>query len=135
MAPLYSKVNGVPSATNGQCVVINETHNMVFADNDQIFADDDQVKCTDQISVRNPVLETNQDTIDTSRVRTANARRKSIVSLSEINLKPSKLVLIIGICCVIGFALPPIILHFIQIDLQSHDDLYTSDNFSMVSIL
>ena len=135
MAPFYSKVNGVSSATNGQCVVINETRNMVFADNDQVFVDNDQVKHTDQISMRNPVIEANQDTTDTSRVRTASARRKSIVSLSEIDLKPSKLVLIVGICCIIGLAVPPIILHFIQIDSQSHDDLYTSNNFSMVNVI
>ena len=127
MAPLYSTTNGIPSATNGQCVLINETQNIVFTDQDQ-------VKRTDQISVKNPMTKINQDAVDTSRVRTASTRRKSIVSLSEINLKPSKLVLIIGVCCVIGLALPPIMLHFIPIDTHSHDDVYTSDNFSMVNL-
>ena len=131
MASFYSNINGMPSVTNRQSVVINEGNNIILTDTNQ-------QKCTDRISVRSPVIveadESTQDITDTRTVRKTPKRRKSIASYSEINLRPSKLVLIIGICCIIGLALPPIILHFIQIDSHSHDDLYTSNNFSMVSL-
>ena len=127
IAPFYSKVNGVSSVTNGQCVVINETQNIIFDETDQ-------VKSPDKNSVRNSIVELNETAQDITDSNTAKGRRRSIISLSEVNLKPSRLVIAIGICCVIGFSLPPTILHFVDIDLQLHDNLYTSDNFSIVSL-
>lgn len=124
IAPFYSKVNGISSVTNGQCVVINETQNIIFDETDQ-------VKSPDKNSVRNSIVELNETAQDITDSNAAKGRRRSIISLSEVNLKPSRLVIAIGICCVIGFSLPPTILHFVDIDLQSHDYLYTSDNFSV----
>ena len=131
MASFHSKTNGIPSATNGQCVVVNETK-------DTILADQEQAKNTEPISLRSPVIEeaddSTRDIADTRTVRKKRTMHRSADSYSEINLRLSKLVLIIGVCCVIGLALPPIILHFIPIDTNSHDDVYTSNNFSMVNL-
>ena len=134
MAFFHSNVNGTPPATNRQSIVINEAKNIILADTNQ-------PKCTDQISIRSQVIEeadnSTQDITNTTTrtIRKARTSRKSIASYSEINLRPSKLVLVVGVCCVIGLALLPIILHFIQIDSHSHGDLNTPDNFSMVSLL
>ena len=134
MASFYSTTNGIPSATNGQCVVVNETK-------DTILADQEQAKNTEPISLRSPVIEeadeaddSTRDIADTRTVRKKRTMHRSADSYSEINLRPSKLVLIVGICCVTGLALPPIILYFIPIDTNSHDDVYTSNNFSVVNL-
>ena len=123
MGPNYSTVNGVPSVTNGQCVLINETHNVIFADTN-----------LSPVSVTSSVIDVHNDVTDTDTVRARAARRKSIVSLSDINLKPSKLVFIIGFCCVIGLSLPSVIFYYVPVGTQSHDDMYNSLNFSMVNV-
>ena len=126
----FNKVNGISTVANGQCVVINGTQNITF---DETV----QVKNPNKNSVGNTVIELKdgaQDVTDSDVHRTAKRRRKSIASLSEVNLKPSKLFIAFGVFCVIGFSLPPTILHFVEIDLQLHDNLCTSDNFSVVSL-
>ena len=129
LAPIYSKVNGVPSATNGQCVLMNKTQNVVFADTGQ-------VKHLSPVSVTSLVIDVHNDTTDArDATRARAARRKSIVSLSEINLRPSKVVFIIGLCCVIGLSLPSVIFYYVPVGTQSHDDTYSSLNFSMVNVL
>ena len=129
LAPIYNKVNGIPSATNGQCVLINETQNVVFVDTGQ-------VKHPSPVSVTSSVIDVHNDTTDAHDVGKARApRRKSIVSLSDINLRPSKVVFIIGLCCVIGLSLPSVIFYYVPVGTQSHDDMHSSLNFSMVNVL
>ena len=124
MSPIYRTVNGVSSVTNGQCVLINETQNVVYPDT-----------TLSPISITSSVIEVH-DIIDTDAVRARARRRKSIVSLSDINLKPSKLVFVIGLCLVIGLSLPSVIFYYVPVSTQSHDDdLYNSVNFSMVNLL
>lgn len=120
MSHIFSTVNGVPSVTNGQCVQINETRNVVYTGT-----------TLSPVSVTSSVIDVH-DITDTDTVRARAGRRKSIVSLSEINLKPSKLVLVIGLCLVIGLSLPSVILYYVPVGAQSHDDMYSSVNFSMV---
>ena len=124
MSSIYSTVNGVPSVTNGQCVLIDETQNMVHADTS--FS---------PVSVTSSAVDVHDTITDTGAVRARTARRKSIVSLSDINLKPSKLVLVIGLCLVVGLSLPSVIFFYVPVDAQSHDDMYSSVNFSMVNVL
>ena len=125
MANVYSKVNGVtvPIAVN-KCVLINESQNVVFPNGDQTR----YPSVTDVHSSTEDILDTDVDR------RVVNKRPKSIVSLGDTNLKPSKFIFIIGLCCIIGLSLPSIILYFVQVDTTLHDDMYTPPNLSMVCL-
>ena len=129
MVCICSKANGVPSVANAQSVLIDETQNVVYAD---------EVKYPSPVSVTSSIIDIHnnntQDTVDTNVKRAETGRRKSIVSLSEINLKPSKIIALIGVCCVIGLALPSIILYFVQVDPSFDDDMYSFQNFSTVNL-
>ena len=131
MEEFYSYTNGIPSATNGPCVLIDETQNVTFTNRDQ-------EKNSSPVSVTSSLVgmqDSSQDIADADVGKVKTGRRKSIVSISDINLKPSKLVLIIGLCCVIGLSLPPVIIFYVPIDTSSgHNDANTSQNFSMVHI-
>jgi len=125
MAPYFSTVNGVPSVTNGQYALEEKMH----------FVNSDQKKDPVEISITNPVIETNsegQDITNASTVRATYKGRKSIVSISDVDLTSIKFVVIIGICSIIGLSLVPIILHFVQIDTESYD-LNSSHNIIMVN--
>ena len=130
MEDFYSYTNGIPSATNGPCVLIDETQNVSFTNTRE--------NNSSPVSVTSSLVDmqdNSQDITDTNEVKVKTGRRKSIVSISDINLKPSKFVFIIGLCCVIGLALPSIILFYVPIDAASgRNDTYISQNFSMVNI-
>ena len=99
------------------------------------FVNSDQKKDPVEISITNPVIETNsegQDITNASTVRATYKGRKSIVSISDVDLTSIKFVVIIGICSIIGLSLVPIILHFVQIDTESYD-LNSSHNIIMVN--
>ena len=130
MEEFYSYTNGIPSATNGPCVLIDETQNVTFTNTRE--------NNSSPVSVTSSLVDmqdNSQDIADTNEVKVKTGRRKSIVSISDINLKPSKFVFIIGLCCVIGLALPSIIVFYVPIDTASErNDTNISQDFSMVNI-